>query len=1235
MRILAIRGANLASLADPFAVELADAPLADAGIFAITGPTGAGKSTILDALCLALFDRTPRLTDQGGVKIGVEGEDERRRLSSNDARTILTKGASSGFAEVDFVGTDGVTYRARWSVRRARTGTLADQELSLKRLADDQAIGGKKREVLDAIRERVGLDFEQFRRSALLAQGEFAAFLRAGADERAALLEKMTGTEIYQRISQLAYERGKREREVLERMEGSVQQLAVSTDDGRRALEEGRATVDGEVEAAKARAEAARAMSSFFAQRGTIARELAAARATLAAAEGELASRASLRAEIEAFRAVLPMRALRDAAETTARDEAAATEAEATAATEAAAAEAALSEAAGAEALAREALARATEAYDRAGPAVAAAAELDDAVLAATTELGVRVRARAQAEQLAFEAARRLAEVDEKIAKATAEHDEAVARLAKGEGWRRLATEWARFEAPLARYVGAWRERAGIALDALVAKADAARAKAVEAARVEAAAQGSLDRTSEEARAAEGALGAVDRAGLRAARGALEARRRVRLDADAARAAARKAAEAIEAARREEADALATIERAAAEEIALTTQRTLVDAQLETATASLELAVRAADLEVQRAELREGAPCPLCGSCDHPYRAGTQAPLSAALRAQVEALREGRDRLVAAHTARASTRQAAQAQRPAIAARLRGAEEDLSTAHARWGAARASLPELAALREPTEEAVDALRSLAAALEDEARALEIREHDAERIERAATAAREARERALGARDAERAKATRARDEADEIARGLEQARGQAAGCERTMTDAVAEVAPAFDGQEGWEAEVAQRPEVFVRKQRKIADAWLDLDRARAKAESDLAALRQDRLGAATTGDDRARALDEARALEAASTAGLAERRAARAALLDGEETALYERRLREARERARQALDVARDGTAARREATSSWAARREAAEAQARKARARRAAADRELSDAVVASGRTLDEILALLTRDEAWLSRSERALDESTRAAEGARAVVAEGEARLARHDAQPAPTLAEGEVEGARAAAEQAHEAAVHRRAELAGQLQRDDAARAERSERAGQLEAQRASAERWSRLAELVGSADGKKLRVFAQSLTFEALLEQANFHLHELARRYSLARVPGSDLDLQIVDHDLGDDARPTTSLSGGESFLVSLALALGLSSLGSQRTRVETLFIDEGFGTLDREALDLAIGTLEALQSSGRQVGIISHVNGLAERLGARVELERKSPGRSTVRVLRD
>ena len=169
-----------------------------------------------------------------------------------------------------------------------------------------------------------------------------------------------------------------------------------------------------------------------------------------------------------------------------------------------------------------------------------------------------------------------------------------------------------------------------------------------------------------------------------------------------------------------------------------------------------------------------------------------------------------------------------------------------------------------------------------------------------------------------------------------------------------------------------------------------------------------------------------------------------------------------------------------------------------------------------------------------------------------------------------------------------------------------------------------------------ERWSKLNELIGQADGKKFRVFVQSLTLEQLVEKANRHLENLNPRYFIERNETDEkktLELMIVDTFQANTKRSMTSLSGGESFLVSLSLALGLSDLAGQNSIIESLFIDEGFGTLDEKTLEDAVVTLENLNSSGKTIGIISHVPALKEKITTQIRVTKKGSGFSVLELV--
>ena len=195
------------------------------------------------------------------------------------------------------------------------------------------------------------------------------------------------------------------------------------------------------------------------------------------------------------------------------------------------------------------------------------------------------------------------------------------------------------------------------------------------------------------------------------------------------------------------------------------------------------------------------------------------------------------------------------------------------------------------------------------------------------------------------------------------------------------------------------------------------------------------------------------------------------------------------------------------------------------------------------------------------------------------------------------------------------------------------LTQQLEDNDLRKAQGKTLVKKMDIQQKEYSRWAKLKEVIGSADGKVFRAFAQGLTLKKLTELANRHLLQLNGRYLIHKPNDRDLALEIVDQHQANNIRSIHTLSGGESFLVSLALALGLSDLAGRNTQIKSLFIDEGFGTLDESALDLAISTLENLQSKGKRIGVISHVPALKERIGTQIQLQKRGSGFSGLEIV--
>ncbi len=237
MKILSLRLSNLASITGEHCINFEQAPLKNAGLIAITGITGAGKTTLLDAICLALFDQIPRLQNAEVNKkiIDASGDD----IQVNSTVNILRRGCVQGFAEVEFIAQDYKHYLARWEVKRARlkaNGRIQPVQRSLRCVTDDQLITERSKECNERMVKLLGLDFNQFTRAVLLAQSEVTAFLKAKDNERADLLEYLTNSDIYSRIGMASFAATKQAREKVEAIEKKMGDQLPLTKEERQSL---------------------------------------------------------------------------------------------------------------------------------------------------------------------------------------------------------------------------------------------------------------------------------------------------------------------------------------------------------------------------------------------------------------------------------------------------------------------------------------------------------------------------------------------------------------------------------------------------------------------------------------------------------------------------------------------------------------------------------------------------------------------------------------------------------------------------------------------------------------------------------------------------------------------------------------------------------------------------------------------------------------------------------------
>jgi exonuclease SbcC len=1050
MRILEVRFKNLNSLVGEWQIDLTHPAFVSDGIFAITGPTGAGKSTILDAICLALYGRTPRLN-----KVTKSGNE------------IMSRQTGECFAEVTFEAQTG-RYRCHWSQHRARRkpdGELQAPKHEIANADSGEIFESKIRGVADQIESATGMDFDRFTRSMLLAQGGFAAFLQAAPDERAPILEQITGTEIYSQISVRVHERRREEQETLNLLQAETAGIEVLDAEQEREVAEalvakqkeetglaagvaetGNAiawlnTIDGlKKEIANLAGEASALQSEFEVfkpDRGKLGRALSAASldgayATLTATRKQQADdNAGLKAEEEALPGL----------ESSATEQA--------------------------------------EALKSAEQQTASAKE--ELKAAATTLQKVR-----SIDQKLTDQKKAVSEEEEGCKKATAKIDaDKKARLEEQDK----------------------RSKAHETLDLV---------------------DGYLKEHAQDEWLISGLAGIEERIG-----GLLSKQNEI-VQKEAAHEATNTTLELAtkslddcqkQSGIRKQAleDALKQLQQGKDALSQLLGDRFLREYRTEKETLLREMSflTKIAELEDHRAKLEDGKPCPLCGATEHPFAEG-------------------------------------------------------------------NVP----VPDETERKIDALTRLISKAEEQEAAIKKLE-DAERLARTNLTGAETLESAA-ANDKKAAEKALA-----EVKDGLEKLRAdfterRQAVATKLQPLGVADI-PETDISslietlkarlKAWEAQVKNKADI----EKQIADIDSEVKRLGAVIETQSTAL--------------AEKLERLEAFKTELVAASDERNA----LYGDKNPDDEERRLNKAISDAEGAEKQARDRH---NELQQEWNTAKAHVESLKKRIHQREPELMRletEFSAALAPVGFSNEEqFLAAMLPSEARAELTATAKDLDERQTD-LKARQKDRETRLATETARKVTDKSLEELEPRFKEQEETLQELRDFIAGLKHKLSENAAARERIKEKQTAIEAQKKECRRWENLHELIGSADGKKYRNFAQGLTFEMMIGHANRQLQKMTDRYLLARDDAQPLELNVVDNYQAGEIRSTKNLSGGESFIVSLSLALGLSQMASKNVRVDSLFLDEGFGTLDEEALDTALETLSGLQQEGKLIGVISHV----------------------------
>ncbi|HEY8036197.1 MAG TPA: SbcC/MukB-like Walker B domain-containing protein [Methylobacter sp.] len=1240
MRILAIRGKNLASLAEPFEVLLNSGPLEQAGLFAITGQTGAGKSTILDALCLALYDKIPRLPDGHGFAVGHKDEDENLRVTSNDVRSILRRGTSNAYAEVDFIGKDKHHYRARWEVSKARgkaDGRLQLQEVTLSKIDDGLRIGQGKKNTLEMISELIDLNFDQFRRSVLLAQGDFAAFLKAKKDERSSLLERITGTELYSELSIAAFERARQEKDALNQIASRMQDQIPLDEEARQLLEQQRDQFINQLADLDKQIASNQKIIEWYAELKKLQDAEQAARSALADTQQAWDAAETERQLIQKVEAAQPLRPLLSQYQT--------------ANAEHLDAQQKLKDSSEQQITVEIKLQSAKEQLDAQAKALAEAEQQQQqaqSVLIKARALDIRIDVIGQAVgALAAEENQLLKALDS----AEKEHQSLLTRQAEQttalqqlNNWREqnqaikpIAAEWSRWDAELERYQTLNARKTDAELNAkqlrLVVTQDELGLAELKLA---------IDDTHKKLEQHQQTLAQLK---TQDSRQSLENLHQSKDELEIKRehiALALKLAnnaQELQQAIKQDTDKLAateqTINNGTLQLQTLNQQQMANSAALVEAKKALDLiqATTHKNAEQFRSLLQEDQPCPVCGALEHPWKdhAGIGNEHAATQSERVAELESQNETLIKAIAELAKSISQGQEQKSVLADKLAEAQTKLAQCGNDWAALAmhdkphfliADSQLLPALKSHDEQISSALALIK---QQEKAALELQRQlkAAQGLFDAAKLNKENLSAEHATLDKQHAKN---KADLEHIVNCIQQ-------LEQQLQAIIDLLATPFRQLENWRSclqdtttefrqDCAAKAQQFQRTEQQIETATKALEKINHDEKLAEQALKQ--------------CLQQHRIKQAELNSQTAEQQklsVEREAVLPSVTADSYEQTINQniqaakaGHQQAGNSVSQAETELATHKQNQQHWQT-----ETGRRCDNLEKALS--ALNQSLEKQGIDLEQLSLLLEKDEHWLAEQKTQMAVLERALQESAALLKVKADDCLKHQDNPVDR-SEEDANNQSAELQQQRQIAYTQKEEQAILLREDDKKIETGRLLKTELDIQRDRWEQWESLNELIGSKNGAKFRTFAQSLTLEALLAHSNQHLEDFAKRYALQRVPGSDLELQIIDRDMADDVRSVHSLSGGESFLVSLALALGLASLSSNKTQVESLFIDEGFGSLDPETLDIAIASLDTLQALGRKVGVISHVPILVERIGAKVVVEKQGGGRSSVVIVR-
>lgn len=1272
MKLLKVIMYNLASLEGEQVIDFESEPLRSADLFSIVGETGSGKSTILDAVCLALYGLAPRFYGADNFDYyHTERPNNDQVLDPDDPRNILRKGTKECFAEVMFLARDGFRYRARWSCSIARIN-YTRPERRLYRITVDEAGRTSEKEVditgggrpkrghkninnegLDRI---IGLDYAQFTRTVMLAQNSFANFVKADDKDKAVLLEKLTGTELYTAVARKIYEFYKEAEAAYNEVFNQVKAFAVHqlSDEKLAEVEAHKEELDARFRSLQTELQKLKDQQKWYADLCTLEAAFADEEAKWKQASEKAQSLQPVRDELRLLDEVAPIRDVYQTCMNLQRELKELTEEVGRKQLQCSALEKEEAEKQKLLLDVKENYNVIREKQEQMLPLVTEArkqkVELDAQQATVTrlkeeesslakkkellrkeqaenaTQIGELQKRQAEAERILAELMphRDMLENKNAVSDRLESLDKAVKR------WQKESADWKKNCVELENQQQACREE-----EKRLQKSDEELVLCRESIRQKTQALAGVDVEALQQRMADVTKCYTDLERLRKLQAAVTERRK---NLSANRLASEQITKELDVAMREVKE--------------LTTEREEINRLLPGLEEAWQLA-SSRSAEHMRAALKPGEPCPVCGAREHPYAEGIAEvlqPVKEEIARRRKRLTEIEERLDASSGGLRLLCSELNGKLSALREGTGRLNAELTEAVGEWTALVVAYPVL-----PVDVVQADASILSALLTTETERIVAQGKQARAEQNAYQQAQNELTAMRRTYDEKQASCTRQREELHRRAAELKQRQGQSEQkraelqqLERTngeLREALRQDVSLPDWEQVFEEDV----EGLLNR---LSDMY-DKYREATRVQQESVGLLNERKVAAGALEKQLAECQAAVKKNKEEIAGAvqiyeAKQKSYRQVLggADPDETERTLKLLLEETEKQVQLADKAHNELV---ESYSRLSGFVKAAEEQYRKKQANGTIAQAGVEDFITRYNESSEhtDVLSKERLDMCfspsadWSGKREqiRQSDENVKWCQGqmeARRKALETHRalqviplELLGEECHPAEMLQE-KMQQVQASSEELDK----ERLQVGGMLMAHRRSMEQMQSVGEELERRRKAYQDWKELNDILGNANGDKFRETAQCFTLRFLIRQANEQLRLLNHRYSLEQVKDS-LGIRVIDHDRADEVRNISSLSGGETFLISLALALGLSSLSSRNIPMCNLFVDEGFGTLDTNSLNMVIDALSSLQSmQGKKVGVISHTAEMRERIRTQIRVVKVgSGGKSTIEIV--